>query len=114
METRRDVFQAIADPTRRQIIHLLAGNAQNVNSLSENFNVSRQAISLHLKILTECGLVSIRQQGRERYCEAKLDSLREVANWVQQYHQFWNEKFDSLDKYINSIQKNKPSKNKKK
>ena len=65
METRRDVFQAIADPTRRQIIQLLAGNAQNVNSLSENFNVSRQAISLHLKILTECGLVSIRQRARK-------------------------------------------------
>lgn len=114
METRRDAFQAIADPTRREIIQLLAGSAQNLNSLAENFNVSRQAISLHIKILTECGLVVIKQRGRERHCEAKLDGLREVASWVEQYKPFWSERFDCLDKYLSKIQKDTSSKNKSK
>jgi len=107
METRRDVFQAIADPTRRAIIDLLVTKTQNLNSLAENFHVSRQAISLHIKILTECGLVVINQQGRERYCEAKLDTLQEVATWVDQYKQFYESKFDSLEKYLDKLQKKK-------
>ena len=104
METRRDVFQAIADPTRRQIIGMVAQKSLNVNSIAEKFEVSRQAVSLHVKILIECGLIVIKKQGRERYCEAKLDKLSEVFDWVEPYKQFWNEKFKSLDKYLTKVQ----------
>ena len=107
METRRDVFQAIADPTRRQIINLVVNKTQNLNSIAENFEVSRQAISLHIKILAECGLIVIKQQGRERYCEAKLDKLSEVSVWVEQYKQYWESKLDNLQIYLDKLQKNK-------
>lgn len=108
IEARRDVFQAISDPTRRQIINLIAQKSMNLNAIAENFEISRPAISQHIKILIACGIVEIRQQGRERFCEAKLEKLSEVSNWVDQYKQFWNEKFDSLDKYLNNVQsKNK-------
>jgi DNA-binding transcriptional ArsR family regulator len=83
MNVGRDVFQAIADPTRREIIHLLSEKPFNLNTLSENFDMSRQAVSLHIKILKECGLVNIRIQGRERFCEAKPDQLQEVSQWVE-------------------------------
>ena len=111
MEIRRDVFQAIADPTRRQIISLVAQQPLNLNSIAEKFDVSRQAVSLHVKILEECGLIMIRQQGRERYCEAKLQQLNEVAVWVEQYKQFWEQKFDALENYLDTIQKQKNKKN---
>ena len=118
IEARRDVFQAIADPTRRQIINLIAKKSMNLNSIADNFDISRPAISQHIKILTECGIVIIRQQGRERFCEAKLEALREVSNWVDQYRQYWNEKFNSLDKYLSKVQSQnksiKKSKNKSK
>lgn len=107
METRRDVFQAIADPTRREIIGLLASQSLNLNAIADKFDVTRQAVSLHVKILTECGLIVIKQQGRERLCEAKLDKLREVSDWVDQYKAIWAERFNSLDKYLTKIQKNK-------
>ena len=107
METRRDVFQAIADPTRRQIINLVAGRTQNLNAIAENFDVSRQAISLHIRILKECGLINIIQQGRERYCEAKLDKLGEVSEWIEQYKKFWETKFDNLEHYLIKLQKEK-------
>lgn len=103
-EARRDVFQAIADPTRRQIINLIAHQPMNLNAIADNFGISRPAISQHIKILSECGMVEIRQQGRERYCEAKLEALSEVATWVEQYSKFWQDKFDALDKYLNQIQ----------
>lgn len=76
----------------------------NLNAVAERFHVSRPAISKHIKILTECGLVNITQQGRERVCEAKLDKLNEVSDWVEQYRQFWTQKFDSLEKYLNELQ----------
>ena len=104
IEARRDVFQAIADPTRRQIINLISQQSMNLNAIANNFDISRPAISQHIKILTECGIVVIRQQGRERFCEAKLETLKEVSNWVDQYRQFWHEKFNSLDKYLNKVQ----------
>lgn len=105
MEARRDVFQAIADPTRRQIIDMVAKDSLNLNAIAGNFNMSRQAISLHVKILEECGLVNIRQQGRERYCEAQLDKLNEISAWVKQYRHFWEKRFDSLEKYLSKLQK---------
>lgn len=110
METRRDVFQAIADPTRRQIIELVARKPLHLNAIAENFNVSRQAVSVHVKILTECGLIVIKQEGRERYCEARLDKLDEVNNWVDHCRQFWTKKFSSLDRYLNKVQSAKKNK----
>jgi DNA-binding transcriptional ArsR family regulator len=107
METRRDVFQAIADPTRRQIISMVARQPLNVNTIAEKFDVSRQAVSLHVKILMECGLITIKQQGRERYCEAKLKKLSEVSDWIDQYRKFWTTQFNSLDKYLAKVQTNK-------
>jgi DNA-binding transcriptional ArsR family regulator len=97
---RRDVFQAIADPTRRAILDLLAGQSLNLNAVAENFDISRPAISKHIKILTQCGLVVIKQQGRERYCKANLASLREVSKWVKQYKVFWTKKLDALEEYL--------------
>ena len=104
---RRDVFQAIADPTRRQIISMIAGQQLNLNAVADKFDISRPAISKHIKILTECGLIVINQQGRERYCEAKLAKLNEVSTWVEQYRQFWNAKLDSLELYLDELQKKK-------
>lgn len=106
MEARRDVFQAIADPTRRAIIGMIAREPTNVNSIAEQFDVSRQAISLHLKILAECGLLSMKQQGRERICEARLEKLGEVNEWVAQYKQFWTQKLDALESYLNDLADN--------
>lgn len=107
MEARRDVFQAIADPTRREIIGLVAERPRNLNSIAEQFDMSRQAVSLHVRILSECGLITVRQQGRERYCEAKLDTLGKVAVWIEQYKQYWESSLDSLENYLAEIQKNK-------
>jgi len=104
---RRDVFQAISDPTRREIINLIAREPMNLNTIADKFNISRPAVSNHIKILTECGMVLITQQGRERFCEAKLDTLGEVYDWIDQYRQFWVQQFDSLDKYINRVQNKK-------
>jgi DNA-binding transcriptional ArsR family regulator len=105
---RRDVFQAIADPTRREIIDMVARQSLNLNSVAERFDVSRPAISKHIKILTECGLIEIRQQGRERFCEARLDKLSEVSDWVAEYKKFWESKLDSLEIYLKELQtKNK-------
>ena len=98
---RRDVFQAIADPTRREIIGLLAKKPLNLNAVAENFDISRPAISKHIKILAECGLILIRQEGRERYCEARFGKLNEVSDWVAQYRIFWNKKLDELDQFLN-------------
>ena len=97
---RRDVFQAIADPTRREIINLIARESLNLNSVTENFNISRPAISKHIKILTECGLIIIKQQGRERYCEANLKSLSQVSQWIEQYRIFWTKKLDALENFL--------------
>jgi DNA-binding transcriptional ArsR family regulator len=101
---RRDVFQAIADPTRREIIGLLANKTLTLNGVAENFEVSRPAISKHIKILTECGLVVIRQQGRERYCQVDFNKLKEVSDWVTQYHNFWNQKLDKLSDLLSNGQ----------
>jgi DNA-binding transcriptional ArsR family regulator len=100
----RDVFQAIADPTRRQIINMISLQSLNVNSVAGNFDVSRTAIYKHVKILTECGLVVIKQKGRERFCEARLEKLHEVSDWVEQYRKFWNARLDALEDYLSEMQ----------
>ena len=113
MDARRDVFQAIADPTRREIINLVAIKPQNLNAIAGNFNVTRQAISLHIKILTECGLIEVKQQGRERYCQARLSKLNEISQWVDQYRQFWEMKLDALGSHLDeSKDSKKPTKRK--
>ena len=101
---RRDVFQAIADPNRRAILGLLANQKLTLNGVAEQFKISRPAISKHIKILTECGLIKIKQQGRERYCEVKLARLNEVSDWIDQYRRFWEEKLDALEVYLNELQ----------
>ena len=107
---RRDVFQAIADPTRRQIIGLLANNPLNLNAVAEKFDISRPAVSKHIRILTECGLIEIRQTGRERYCYTNLKQLKEVADWTEKYRIFWTQKLDALENFLNKEQKKKPRK----
>jgi len=111
---RRDTFQAIADPTRREILSMISRQPLNVNSVAENFDVSRTAVYKHLKILSECGLVVIKKQGRERFCEAKLEKLSEVSDWIEQYRKFWEAKLDSLEDYLNELQGKKPVHAKKK
>ena len=107
MAPNRDIFQAIADPTRRQIIGMLAQQSLNVNAIANEFDITRQAVSLHVQFLNDCGLIVIKKQGRERYCEAKLERLKEVTDWVDQYRNYWDNKFDSLENYIAKIQKKK-------
>ncbi|WP_436516473.1 ArsR/SmtB family transcription factor [Ekhidna sp. To15] len=94
---RRDVFQAISDPTRREIIGLVSHQSRKVNELADNFKISRPAVSKHLRILKECGLLKIEKKGRERYCHAQLDQLGEIALWVHQYRRFWNTSLDKLE-----------------
>ena len=105
LEARRDVFQAIADPTRREIINLLSVQSMNLNAVAEKFDVSRPAISKHIKILTECGLIVIRQEGRERFCEAQFHKLKEVANWTERYSRFWDNKLNALQRYLEKEKK---------
>jgi DNA-binding transcriptional ArsR family regulator len=104
---RRDVFQAIADPTRRTIIDMLAQKRSTLSEVADNFDMSLPAISKHMKILAECGLVIIEQEGRERYCEAKLEKLAEVSNWVNTYQTFWNERLSSLKNFMEKKHKKK-------
>jgi DNA-binding transcriptional ArsR family regulator len=113
MKVRRDAFQAIADPTRRAIITLIATRPHNVSSIAEKFDTSRQAISLHVKILVDCGLITIKHRGRERFCEAKLGQLREVAAWVDQYRRHWESKLDALETYLEKLKKGKYGKQRK-
>jgi DNA-binding transcriptional ArsR family regulator len=100
METRRDVFQAIADPTRRDIISLLSKKALNLNSIADHFEVTRPAISNHIRILSECGIVTIEQIGRERYCKIQPKNLKSVSDWANQFHQLWEERIDSFEQYV--------------
>lgn len=106
---RRDVFQAIADPTRRQIIELLAKEPMNLNAIADNFKISRPAISQHIKILNECGIIEVETIGRERYCKVQPQKLIPAFLWLEQYQKLWTERIDSFEKYVNQLQ----SKNKK-
>ena len=104
---RRDVFQAIADPNRRAILSLLARQRMTLNGVADNFRISRPAVSKHIRILKECGLVVVIPQGRERYCEARFDKLGEVADWIEQYRQLWEARFDRLDDLLEKIKQEK-------
>jgi DNA-binding transcriptional ArsR family regulator len=107
METRRDVFQAIADPTRRQIINLIAHESMNLNAIADNFDITRPAISNHIRILHECGIISIEQIGRERYCKVQPENLKEVAEWIGQFQELWEQKLDSFEKYLYQLKSKK-------
>ncbi|MBN3582881.1 winged helix-turn-helix transcriptional regulator [Algoriphagus aestuarii] len=102
---RRDIFQAIADPTRRAIIALIALHAMTPNAIAEQFDTSRQAVSKHLKILTECELLKPNQQGREIYYSLDIEKMKEVDRWLDQFRAIWESRFDSLDAYLAKIQK---------
>ncbi len=101
---RRDVFQAIADPLRRNIIQLLAEEALTINAVAEKFDVSRPAISKHLRILNECGIIEINKKGRERHCQIQPKNLIPAFLWIEQYKSLWEEKIDSFEQYLNKLQ----------
>ncbi|HSB00604.1 MAG TPA: metalloregulator ArsR/SmtB family transcription factor [Anaerolineales bacterium] len=100
---RRDVFQAIADPNRRAIIALLANQKLSIKAVAEHFPISRPAVSRHIKILMECGLVVVHQQGRQKLCEARLDKLSEVSDWLEQQRKTWEDRLDRLDEYLDQL-----------
>jgi DNA-binding transcriptional ArsR family regulator len=110
---RRDVFQAIADPNRRAILALLATKPLTLNGVADRFAISRPAISRHMKILSECGLVTIERKGRQRYCQVRLRRLNEVSKWVDQYRAFWEKKLDALEEYLNATERATRTKSKK-
>lgn len=107
METRRDIFQAIADPTRRAIITLIAIHAMTPNALAEHFQTSRQAISKHIKVLAECELVKKEEHGREIYYSLELSKMKEIDNWLDQFRKIWEMRFDQLDKLLSTMKKQK-------
>ena len=100
METRRDVFQAISDPTRREIIDLLAQNTMNLNAIAEHFEITRPAVSNHIRILHECDIIIIEQVGRERFCKIQPERLKQVSDWIGKYETLWLEKIDSFENYL--------------
>lgn len=102
---RRDIFQAIADPTRRAIIALIAVQAMTPNALAEHFHTSRQAVSKHLQILTECEVVSQQQQGREIYYQLEIDKMKEIDQWLEQFRKIWEQRFNQLDELLASLKK---------
>ena len=107
---RRDVFQAIADPTRRAIIALLALQAMTPNALAEHFDTTRQAVSKHLRILTECELVKQEHQGREIYYQLEIEKMKEIDKWLEQYRKIWETRFSQLDDVLATIKKQKDEK----
>lgn len=111
---RRDVFHAISDPTRREILNLIADKPLTVNNVATEFKISRPAVSKHVRILRECGLVSIKKKGRERYCTAKLRQLSEVNEWISRYKRFWEKKLDALELYLDKLQKDRNHEKRKK
>ena len=104
---RRDIFQAIADPTRRAIITLIALQAMTPNAIAENFNTTRQSVSKHLRILTECELVKQKQEGREIYYHFNPKKMQEIDDWLAQFRKLWETRFNQLDKVLSTIKKQK-------
>lgn len=114
MKLRRDPFQAVADPTRRAILVLLASQTMTAGAIAANFDVARPTISKHLQILGECDLVASTQQGREMIYELKVDKMKEIDLWLEQFKKIWENRFDNLDAYLAKLQnENKNGKNRK-
>lgn len=105
MIERRDIFQAIADPTRRMIILKLSQGPLNITQIGEDFDMSKQAIAKHIKILNECGIITMSQKGREQVCEARLNRLDEVTDWVTESRKLWNQRFEKLDQFLKDTKK---------
>lgn len=103
---KRDVFHAIADPTRRAILMSLMSESRNVNALADKFDMSRQAVSLHIKYLQECGMITVKKEGRERHCQLEVQKLTEVADWLEPFRKMWTGKFNQLDNLLNELQSN--------
>ena len=104
---RRDIFQAIADPTRRAIIALIAVQAMTPNAIAEHFDTTRQTISKHLRILSECEVVKQEHQGREIYYQLEIDKMKEIDKWLEQFREIWESRFQQLDKLLSAIKKKK-------
>ena len=102
---RRDVFQAIADPTRRAIILLIASQAMTPNAIAEHFDTSRQAVSKHLRILTECELVKQEYNGREIYYQLEVNKMKQIDKWLEQFRKIWESRFNELDKVLLTVKK---------
>jgi DNA-binding transcriptional ArsR family regulator len=104
---RRDIFQAIADPTRRAIIGLLAMQAMTPNGIAEHFQTTRQAVSKHLRVLTECEVVKQEYQGREIYYHLEIERMKEIDKWLEQFRKLWETRFGQLDNLLANLKKNK-------
>ena len=102
---KRDIFQAIADPTRRAILVLIAAQALTPNALAEEFDMTRQAVSKHIKVLKECDLISQKQEGREIYYQLKIEKMKEVDNWIEQFRKIWETRFSQLDEVLLNLKK---------
>ena len=107
MKIRRDIFQAIADPTRRAIIVLIAIQAMTPNALAKHFHTSRQAVSRHIKILTECELVKQEVSGREIYYTLEIEKMKEIDKWLEQFRKIWETSFNQLDNLLSTHKKQK-------
>ncbi|MBL7921403.1 MAG: winged helix-turn-helix transcriptional regulator [Bacteroidia bacterium] len=104
---RRDIYQAIADPTRRAILSLLLVQAMTPNALAEHFEISRQGVSNHIKILTECELIKQEQQGREIYYSLQINKMKEIDKWLEQFRKTWEIRFNQLDDLLATLKKKK-------
>jgi DNA-binding transcriptional ArsR family regulator len=107
IKMRRDIFQAIADPTRRAIITLIALHAMTPNAIANNFNITRQSVSKHLRILSECELVKQEQRGREIYYSLEIEKMKEVDKWIDQFRKIWQTRFNQLDNVLATLKKQK-------
>lgn len=104
---RRDIFQAIADPTRRAIITLIAMQAMTPNAIADNFQITRQAVSKHIRILTECELIKQENKGREIYYQLEIDKMKEIDKWLNQFRKIWETKFNQLDQVLATLKNQK-------
>ena len=110
---KRDIFQAIADPTRRAIIALIAIQAMTPNAIAEHFDTSRQAVSKHLRILTECELIKQEQKGREIYYQLEIDKMKEIDKWLEQYRKIWETRYEQLDTLLAELKQQEKQERKK-
>ncbi|MEO6851712.1 MAG: metalloregulator ArsR/SmtB family transcription factor [Mucilaginibacter sp.] len=101
-QPRLDAFQVIADPSRRQILYLLTKDTLTINALAENFDMSRPAVSKHIKVLNESGFISIEDIGRERYCTIKQDGFKDLQKWLEYFDEFWDNNLKKLGRLLNN------------
>lgn len=107
MKLRRDIFQAISDPTRRAILVLLTSQSMTAGAIAENFDAARPTISKHIQILNECELVEANQQGREIHYQLKIDKMKEIDQWLEQFRAIWENKFNQLDNVLETLKNKK-------